>query len=281
LSSKIVDFFAYKLNSSATSLQDVDLSELPIDLAMHLTLELHKTLLRKCFIFTVLPPRFLVPLLRQLRPMVAVPGELIVREGHRNEKLFFIHQGMVQVMVGFDDPDENKRKTLAKLSDNDFFGEASLIQDNTEGGESKGVANATIMCISYCEFLTLSKQQLDSRMARHMAFKKAIDEGVAMRNEGRSALPRERRGSAISASISRSVKRMSISGKRPQQLDHSSMAAQPPHASEGSSARLTVARLASIRRASIGGFDRLKRVARVTPRENQTTVPAQGQDDDD
>lgn len=180
----------------------------------------------------------------------------------QNEKLFFIHQGMVQVMVGFDDPDATKRKTLARLSDNDFFGEASLLQDNPSTGSNKGVANATIMCISYCEFLTLSKQQLDSRMARHMAFKKAIDEGVAMRNEGRSAPDRQRRGSAFGASISRSVKRMScVSTKRVQPHDHSSMPPQFPHAPEASSTpRATIA---SIRRASLGGFDRLKRVARV------------------
>ena len=59
---------------------------------------LHKTLLRKCVIFSALPPRFLVPLLRQLRPMVAVPGQIIVREGHRNRFLYFIHRGLVTVV---------------------------------------------------------------------------------------------------------------------------------------------------------------------------------------
>ena len=62
---------------------------------------------------------------------------------------------------------------LATLKDNDFFGEASLLPDDEEdddhpssAGDGKkavmGKANATIVCFSYCEFLTLSRHQLNT-----------------------------------------------------------------------------------------------------------------------
>ena len=191
ISSRIVDFYAYKLTTSAFSLQDVDFTELPTDLAMHLTLELHKSLLKKCYIFSALPPRMLVPLLRQLQPLVAVPGEVVVREGHVNEKLFFIHRGTVQVFTGLGDMSGNRanstQKLVATLGDNDFFGEASLIPPDTPAGRSAagadGKASATIVCYSYCEFLTLSKQQLDGPLLQHMDFKSAISQGVIQRAE--------------------------------------------------------------------------------------------------
>ena len=213
LAANIVDFFAYKLTSSAVSLQDVDFNELPSDLSMHLTLELHKSLLKKCFIFSALPPRLLVPLLRKLQPMVSIPGEVIVREGHVNEKLFFIHRGTVQVFNNYDAEDYRDQRLLATLEDNDFFGEASLIPDDDEsasrlsgaGLKKGGKANATIVCFSYCEFLTLSRQQLSSLLksaggdSHSQLFRTAIMDGVQMRaaNTARQQPPSGRRGTSF------------------------------------------------------------------------------------
>ena len=44
--------------------------------------------------------------------------------------------------------DVSRRTELAKLRDNDFFGEASLMNDDTNHDQR---ANATIVCTSYCE----------------------------------------------------------------------------------------------------------------------------------
>jgi len=195
LASEIVDFFAYKLSSSAVSLQDVDFSvELPSNLSMQLTLELHKTLVKKCMIFTALPSKLVVPLLRKLQPFVAVPGEVVVREGHVNEKLFFVHRGTVHVVKNFGELGEQK---LAKLEDNDFFGEASLMPEEA-GGRSKpfsfkrsGKAKATVVCVSYSEFLTLSHLQLIALSEEHQGMQSdiqaAISSGVEQRTTRLSA----------------------------------------------------------------------------------------------
>ena len=222
LSAKIVAFFAYKLTSSTVSLKGVDFHELPNDLATHLTLELHKSLLKKCFIFSALPPRFLVPLLRKLEPMVAVPGEVVVREGHVNEKLFFIHRGTVQIFRAFG-PDSMKRQMLlTTLEDSDFFGEASLMPDTSSGGDGTssptsggfnkaGKANATIVCYSYCEFLTLSFVHVAGLShlmgAKADVFKSALNEGVQHRAKRASSTRRTstctRRSSGAGVSLMR------------------------------------------------------------------------------
>jgi CRP-like cAMP-binding protein len=253
ISSRIVDFYAYKLTTSAFSLQDVDFTELPTDLAMVLTLELHKSLLKKCYIFSALPPRMLVPLLRQLQPLVAVPGEVVVREGHVNEKLFFIHRGSVQVYVGLGPSQGSpaEQKLVATLGDNDFFGEASLLPPEDarqKGNTADGKASATIVCFSYCEFLTLSKQQLDGPLLQHMDFKSAISQGVAQRMQRQ----RQEQGETRRTSFI----------KKP-------TATTTPAASKWKMAAVAALKNAPptpiVERRTSGSFDRMKRAAQVGP----------------
>jgi hypothetical protein len=99
--------------------------ELPPQLGTRLTLELYRSLLTNSRIFSALPARLLVPLLHNLQPVVAVPGEIVVREGQRNDRLYFIHRGTVRILKGYRTAVE---RLLATLEDNDFFGEASLIE---------------------------------------------------------------------------------------------------------------------------------------------------------
>ena len=48
LSRRILEFFQYKLQSSKSGLQETYTDELPSELALLLTFELHKDLIRKC-----------------------------------------------------------------------------------------------------------------------------------------------------------------------------------------------------------------------------------------
>ena len=45
-----------------------------------------------------------------------------------NDKIFFIHRGTVQVFKGYGAADPASTVMLNTLEDNDFFGEASLLQ---------------------------------------------------------------------------------------------------------------------------------------------------------
>ena len=127
LSERILEFFEYKLRSSKSGLQTTGIDELPAELAMLLTIQLHKDIIQKCPIFTNLPGQYLVSLLRKLRPVIFVPGHLVVKEGVVNTNLYFIHRGVVKVWRGYFGP-EPQRQHLATLTNNDFFGETSLVQ---------------------------------------------------------------------------------------------------------------------------------------------------------
>ena len=45
-------------------------------------------------------------LLAKLEPRIFVPGQVIIREGEKNRSLFFINRGVVRVVRGLDDPDD-------------------------------------------------------------------------------------------------------------------------------------------------------------------------------
>ena len=131
LSERILEFFEYKLRSSKSGLQTTGIDELPAELAMLLTIQLHKDIIQKCPIFTNLPAQHLVSLLRKMRPVIFVPGHLVVKEGVVNPNLYFIHRGVVKVWKGYFGA-EAQRLHLATLTNNDFFGETSLVQSTAK-----------------------------------------------------------------------------------------------------------------------------------------------------
>lgn len=101
----------------------------------------------------------------------------------------------MHVFKGFGTPDE---ELLAMLESNDFFGEASLMIEgeskckeapNGDGAKPSlaiskrsGKAKATVVCVSYAEFLTLSKVQLaalaDEEGESKAGIQAAISQGV-------------------------------------------------------------------------------------------------------
>lgn len=81
LSARIVEFYEYKVASSRSALQSARLDDLPRDLAMLLTIELHRELIQKSFVFQALPPSYVLALLRNLRPVVLTPGHICIHEG--------------------------------------------------------------------------------------------------------------------------------------------------------------------------------------------------------
>ena len=77
LSSNILDFVEYQLKSSKSALHESGVDDLPPELGFRLMIELHKDVIKKCPLFTSLPPNILLPVLRDLKPMIFVPGQLV------------------------------------------------------------------------------------------------------------------------------------------------------------------------------------------------------------
>ena len=61
-----------------------------------------------------------------------------------------VNRGVVAVWKNYGKP---RARQLATLSNSDFFGEASLMAE-----DSQPTANATVQCMSYCDMLALSQE---------------------------------------------------------------------------------------------------------------------------
>ena len=149
LTKQIVDFFEFQMTSTKTVMQLSDLRELPLELAMRLTCQINRRLLTECPLFVSLPADSVLHLLHSLRPVVYTPTHVLIHENTQNNTMFFINNGSVNVWRNFNSP--ARKQLLATLSDNDFFGEASLM--------TGAPATATVQCISFCDMLVLSREQ--------------------------------------------------------------------------------------------------------------------------
>ncbi len=86
------------------------------------TLDLHQDpeeLVRGVPLFSSIPPDRLSLISRLLKPMLTVPGELIVKQGDIGHAMYFIASGCVEVEMP---------PTPVRLGSGDFFGEIALIK---------------------------------------------------------------------------------------------------------------------------------------------------------
>ena len=100
-------------------------------------------MLRRVPLFASLSEERLRSIETLMRPVLTVPGELLVRRGERGDTMYFIASGAVAVEVpGLD--------TAVRLGTGDFFGEMALVFDIPR--------NADVRSLGYCQLLVLEKR---------------------------------------------------------------------------------------------------------------------------
>ena len=138
----------------------------------------HQDLFRECPIFRLVPPPTALSLVEHFEPVVFVPGEVVIYEGKGNAALFVINRGLVNVWR-IDSESPTGRKDLTTLTDNDFFGEQTLLKnitatDSTLENYTPRQANATCQCASYCDMFRLSSEDflavIDEARNRHVSW---------------------------------------------------------------------------------------------------------------
>jgi CRP-like cAMP-binding protein len=102
-------------------------------------------------VFSSMPPRELNHLGKIAEEMVFQSGQTIITQGEHGETLYLIAQGQVSVV--------QNGKSVAELSENDFFGEMSILD-----GEPR---SATVVAKSDCLVLSVSKDNLYGILTRH------------------------------------------------------------------------------------------------------------------
>lgn len=124
------------------------------------------TLLRRVPFFADLPPERLAEVARLLRPRLALPGETIIRQGERGDRMYFIASGSAEVLVpGLD-------RTII-LGTGDVFGEMALL--------SRERRNADVRALGYGQFLTLHARDFHRLMRRDATLRAHIEAVAAAR----------------------------------------------------------------------------------------------------
>jgi CRP-like cAMP-binding protein len=116
-----------------------------------------------------------------MRPLLLLPNEHIVRKGDPGEEMFFIQQGVVEVVS------EDGRVVFASMRDGEFFGEISLVFSCPR--------TASIRTATHCDMFVLSKTDLDQVLKSFPE----IREQVRSEAEERFALVRKRSEKKLAA----------------------------------------------------------------------------------
>ena len=123
--------------------------------------------------FASLPPAELRKISRLLRPVLAVPGECVVRKGHLGDSMYFIASGAVEVQLP---------PRPVRLGSGDFFGEIALI--------SGGVRTADISALGFCSLLALRADDFQALLSTSPHLREHIhDTARRRRMEVRSEQP--------------------------------------------------------------------------------------------
>ncbi len=94
-----------------------------------------------------------------LKPVVAAPGEVVIREGDMGNEMYVLVKGEVDV-VGADG------RVLAHLGEGSFFGEIGLLLSEPR--------NASVRAATYCELFVLDKADFNRVLRDHPQFAKTI-----------------------------------------------------------------------------------------------------------
>ncbi|MBF0353912.1 MAG: cation:proton antiporter [Alphaproteobacteria bacterium] len=105
----------------------------PIDLQLE-----PEKMMVKVPIFDGLPPRQLSQVAGLLRPVLAVPGETILKKSDPGDAMYFVSSGAVEVRIS---------PNPVRLGSGDFFGEMALV--------TRGRRTADVVALGFCSLLVL------------------------------------------------------------------------------------------------------------------------------
>ena len=151
--------------------EETILRELPPGLRDEVALHLRRDLVRNVPLFQNASDAFLRDVALEMHSFVALPGDVIVREGDRGREMFFLSRGVAEA-VG---PDGDVLRTMR---DGDFFGEIALLTDAPR--------TATVRAVTASDLYVLDRTLFDRVVAHYPEVKEALEAAAQDRHAGLS-----------------------------------------------------------------------------------------------
>ncbi len=139
------------------------LADLPPSLKSEVMVFLRRDIIAKVPLFQDTSEEFIKDIAQQIRPILFLPGDIVMRAGEVARDMYFVSRGTVEIMA-------DDGRILAVLSDGDFFGEVALLLHKPR--------SATVRAIDYCDLYILEKEAFHNVLARHPEFAGYIERKV-------------------------------------------------------------------------------------------------------
>jgi voltage-gated potassium channel len=147
LKNKIRDYYEYLWLSGQSSHDKNLFDQLPASLNLQLDLSLKRKLIEGVPMFREISVLAVLAIIRQLTHTIAIPEEIIVRQGEPGDSMYFLMRGLVTVYLELAD---GGKKELTTMRDGAVFGEIALVQPDQP-------RTATISALHlFCEMQELS-----------------------------------------------------------------------------------------------------------------------------
>jgi len=124
------------------------LHDLPQLLKTEVQLFLNRPIVEKVPFLKDASEKLIRDIVLNLTPRVAIPGEIIFRQGDSGAEVFFISRGSVEVLSG------DGKQVFAQFGEGNFFGEIALLLDTPR--------TATIRATDYCDLYFITKTTFDA-----------------------------------------------------------------------------------------------------------------------
>jgi hypothetical protein len=168
LEKRIRNYYIYTWKNKLGYNESEIISGLPAGLRKEVALQLKKEMIERIPLFKNTHESFMMDICLMLRPLIAIPGEYIIREKEEGSIMFFVLKGELSLI-------RNGKEYFKILRDGDFFGEMALFSNKSR--------NASVRAETYCDLYALEKNDFDYVMKKYPEFFSNIEKQALLRNE--------------------------------------------------------------------------------------------------
>lgn len=176
LVARVRDYYEYLWGRYRGLPEQTLVANLPESLRLKLLLYLAKDLLKNVPLFKYCKPSLRDALMMELKQCTYDPGSHVVKEGDIGKEIFFISEGVVEIV-------KKGKKKIEVLHSGDYFGHMSILL--------KEKRTATVVAISYCEMFVLSEKGYKKVLQNYPELRDAIKKMSSEASEKLAALIRK------------------------------------------------------------------------------------------
>ncbi|MBU0473880.1 MAG: cyclic nucleotide-binding domain-containing protein [Bacteroidetes bacterium] len=166
---RIRQYFLYLWKNRLEHNENVFLEKLPDGLKLEVLTFLKQDVIKNVELFKDASHEFIAELAENLKELVITPDEFLFREGDIGNRVFFVIEGQLSVLM------KSSPKEIAKIKKGDFLGEISLFKNKPR--------NASVKANTFCHLYYLDKNSFNLLIPKYPSIAKKIEDKVLEREK--------------------------------------------------------------------------------------------------